>query len=281
MPKELSRVLHIEIERTRERLLARINQKFEVLKQQSQWSTFADFLVRSRCSSSHGMMRSMCKPISAGLYRLVRSENIKAMNAASVINFAANAEGRCQEYARVCNSEVEHPVQVQKLSLLLFDQLQNLHRLGMSVRRWLACAALLHDIAIPQGLKRHHIHGRDTILTAQELPFGIDERIIIALIVRFHRKRHPSEHDHYYRALPHEAQQIVRVLSGIIRIADGLDRDHASSVEDLTVRHTQKTIKIDCRGTALNPTDIRYGQKKSKLCAYVFGKTVFVQETTG
>ena len=38
----------------------------------------------------------------------------------------------------------------KKLSLELFDALQDLHKLGKRERCWLECAAILHDVGLPQ-----------------------------------------------------------------------------------------------------------------------------------
>jgi exopolyphosphatase/guanosine-5'-triphosphate,3'-diphosphate pyrophosphatase len=67
---------------------------------------------------------------------------------------------------------------------------------------------------------------------AERLDLSARDRALVALVSRFHRKRGPSRRRHpEFAALPKPDRRIVRRLSGLLRVADGLDRGHTAVVE--------------------------------------------------
>ena len=57
-----------------------------------------------------------------------------------------------------------------------------------------------------------------------------DEIEIIALLARYHRKSGPKARHPEFARLSNDDQRLVRALSGILRVAIGLDRSHARRV---------------------------------------------------
>jgi exopolyphosphatase/pppGpp-phosphohydrolase len=135
--------------------------------------------------------------------------------------------------AESCDYEEEHAHQVTRLALLLFDELEPLHRLGYEERFLLQCAALLHDIGWIEGQQAHHKTSLRIILDSSLLPFDERERLIVGSTARYHRKALPKEAHTHFAALEPKDQDIVRVLAACLRVADGLDRTHWSVVDDL------------------------------------------------
>ena len=126
--------------------------------------------------------------------------------------------------AKECKYEREHTHQVERLALEIFDQLGRLHKLGRAERFLLRCAAILHDIGWLEGQKGHHKTALRIIMDSPILRFDFPRRRIIGLIARYHRKSLPKEQHTYFRDLDAKDRNIVRKLSGILRVADGLDR---------------------------------------------------------
>ncbi len=151
------------------------------------------------------------------------------------------------QLAQACNFEPAHTYQVTRLALRLFDELQELHRLGSEERFWLHAGCLLHDIGWIEGWKNHHKASLRIILGTSMLPFNGRERLVIGSITRYHRKSLPQpEHDNY-AALNAGDRQSVVILSSFLRLADGMDRSHQSLVQDLSCRVTDKKIAIRCK----------------------------------
>jgi exopolyphosphatase/guanosine-5'-triphosphate,3'-diphosphate pyrophosphatase len=59
---------------------------------------------------------------------------------------------------------------------------------------------------------------------------------VVANIARYHRRSVPQLKHEGFDALSPKDKRIVRILSALLRIADGLDRTHFSVVRTLDVR---------------------------------------------
>jgi exopolyphosphatase/guanosine-5'-triphosphate,3'-diphosphate pyrophosphatase len=181
------------------------------------------------------------------------------------------------EYAKSCNYAKEHSHQVTKLALQLFDNLVVLHRLGPLERSWLHCASLLHDIGWVGGRQEHHKRSRDMIIAAMELPYTGPERMMIGLIARYHRRGLPKDDHKYYSDLGREDKMRVNILAALLRIADGLDRGHVSSVQELSCVLTPERVIVKIK--ALSPTDIecKAGKTKADLLEKFFEREVVIE----
>jgi putative phosphoesterase len=175
--------------------------------------------------------------------------------------------------ARECDYEAAHTHQVTRLSLMLFDELVPLHGLGDDERFYLQCAAMLHDIGWMEGQRRHHKTALRAILSA-DLPFDDRERLIVASIARYHRKALPSTRHDHFAALDAVDRRTVRILGGILRVADGLDRSHLSLVRRLTCTWDDATLTIHARTAARAEPERWAAAKKSDLLADALGREV-------
>jgi len=150
-----------------------------------------------------------------------------------------------REFAERCHSDRRHIEQVRILALSLFDQLAE--RLGADPeeRAILESAALLHDVGQVVSYRKHHKHSYELIMHAEGLHLPPRERHLVALVSRYHWKRGPRKKHQAFGALEPADQDVVRRLSGLLRIADGLDRGHTAIVERLSLVTcpTQLTIR--------------------------------------
>ena len=140
--------------------------------------------------------------------------------------------------------DMKHSEQVRKLSLELFDALQDLHKLGKRERCWLECAAILHDIGLSQGPKAHHKKSLNLILNETQLPFTSIERRVIGNIARYHRKGCPQYKHYNFKSLSRELRRKVTALIGILRLADGLDFSHQSIVQNVEAHVAFENVTI-------------------------------------
>jgi len=149
-----------------------------------------------------------------------------------------------------------HASQVARLSLGLFDQLRELHRLSDRDRRILQAAAWLHDIGGYISYKRHHKHSM-YLIAQSELPgFSEAEVALAAAVARYHRKSEPSPHHSEFTSLKTGDQRRLQVLASILRLADALDREHSATVR--SVRAETKggdvVLRLDGKGDLLLET---------------------------
>jgi exopolyphosphatase/guanosine-5'-triphosphate,3'-diphosphate pyrophosphatase len=144
-----------------------------------------------------------------------------------------------------CNWHKPHSLQVARLSVMLFDQLQPLHGLKPQYRELLEYAALLHNIGEFISISTHHKHSQYIIMNGELRGFSPAEIDIIGNVARYHRKQPPSEKHPLYSQMKPSHKRAVDVLSGILRIANGLERGHRQNVVSITVRIEPEKIVLE------------------------------------
>ena len=103
-----------------------------------------------------------------------------------------NAVDDAATLGRKYNFDEVHARHVAHLASVLFDQLRDLHGLGVRDRRLLAAAAVLHDVGDFVSFKGHHKHSL-YLISRSELPgFTPTDMYLIGNIARYHRKGLPS-----------------------------------------------------------------------------------------
>jgi exopolyphosphatase/guanosine-5'-triphosphate,3'-diphosphate pyrophosphatase len=139
-----------------------------------------------------------------------------------------------REFAERCQSDRRHVEHVRRLALQLFDQLGETLGCGPEEQLLLEAAGLLHDVGQLVSYPKHHKHSYSLITHAERLGLAPRERGLVALISRYHRQTGPRKKHPELAALPPADQAIVRRLSAILRVADGLDRGHSAAVDTVT-----------------------------------------------
>ncbi|WP_041463896.1 Ppx/GppA phosphatase family protein [Pelodictyon luteolum] len=132
-----------------------------------------------------------------------------------------------------CGWNQAHSEQVARISLQMFDGLAPLHGLDGHYRELLEYSALLHNIGTFISISSHHKHSQYIILNGELRGFSPSETAIIANVARYHRKSPPSDKHPGYAFLKAKHRTAVDVLSGILRIANGLERGHRRNVESI------------------------------------------------
>jgi exopolyphosphatase/guanosine-5'-triphosphate,3'-diphosphate pyrophosphatase len=149
------------------------------------------------------------------------------------------------ELAQRCAWDEPHSRLVADLALSLFDQTPDLHGLGEEERELLYLSGLLHDVGAVVGQSAHHKHSLYIIGNAEIEGFTDRELRLMANIARYHRKALPADHHVDYMRLTAGDRQLVRRLGALLRLADGLDLDHAQVVETVRVVDSGRTITLE------------------------------------
>ncbi|MGD9765112.1 MAG: HD domain-containing protein [Candidatus Binatia bacterium] len=154
--------------------------------------------------------------------------------------------------ARHLGETSEHGPRIASLALRIFDQLEGELRVDAGARELLEYAALLHDVGHHIDHANHHRHSYYLITNGELFGFAREELETIGLLARYHRKAPPKATDPQFRALSAKGQHTVRALSGVLRIADALDRSHYGVVRDVTVlrRNGRVTLQLTAAGDA-------------------------------
>jgi len=181
------------------------------------------------------------------------------------------------ELAKSCNYEKGHSHQVTRLALKLFDALETLHRLGDKDKFFLESAGLLHDIGWVNGRQGHHKTARDMIIDSKILSFNPQEKVIIALVARYHRRALPQDSHKYYGDLDTESKNKVCVLAAFLRTADGLDRGHMNVVQDLSCDILAEKIVLRLKANKAPNLEMETGKQKADLLEQVFKRELVIQ----
>ena len=142
----------------------------------------------------------------------------------------------------------DHAFHVKKLSSDIFDQTKGLlHNYTDKEKELLEAAAILHDIGSLVTHNDHHKHSYYLIRHSGLLGFNDEEVELIANIARYHRQNNPKDTHLNFQNLPREHKKIVKELSSILRIAEGLDKGHKCAIKDIEISQNSNKSKLKCK----------------------------------
>ena len=147
--------------------------------------------------------------------------------------------------AHQLDPDASHAETAARLALSLFDQTADLHGLGPAARELLELAAIVHNVGLFVSHSAHHKHTYYVVRHSEQLTgFTERERELLALIARYHRKSHPKPRHDEFAALGEDDREMVRILTGMLRIGIGLDRSHQGLVAavEVEVKGARMTI---------------------------------------
>jgi exopolyphosphatase/guanosine-5'-triphosphate,3'-diphosphate pyrophosphatase len=176
--------------------------------------------------------------------------------------------------AERCDSDEKHGRHVAALSVALFDGTRRRHGLDERERALLEYAALLHDVGHHISYPGHHKHTYYLIKNGDLRGFTPEEVEIVANVARYHRRGHPSKGHASFAALAKPDRRKVRVLAGLLRIADALDRGHRQVVKAVHVREREGTLRIRCQAGADCELELWGVPRRSQLLEEALGVKV-------
>lgn len=137
------------------------------------------------------------------------------------------------ELAKSYNVDLNHAQQVSKISLTIFDELRDIHKLDDQARELLHYAAILHDIGYYISPVKHHKHSYFIIKNSELIGFNEKEINMIANIARYHRKALPKEKHKNLKDFDDDEIRKISILAGILRLSDGLEKTHNALINDI------------------------------------------------
>lgn len=170
-----------------------------------------------------------------------------------------------------------HSRHVANMALTIFDALEKELDLTLQDRELLEYASYLHDIGYYISHSKHHKHALYIIRHSDLKGFKEDEIQIIANVARYHRRSTPKKRHGEYWKMPPPIRKRIKKLSGIIRVADGLDRSHYQNVKDLEVFSEEDHIKINIRTEGEPYLEIWGAERKSDLFKEITGKKLKIE----
>jgi len=149
-----------------------------------------------------------------------------------------------QLLGRKFDYDAQHSMTVARIALELFDATRKLHRLGGNERALLEVAGLVHDVGYSIGMTDHHKHSYYLIKASPIMGLSETQRQIVATIVRYHSRALPKPNHQEFEELDIGQRTIVNRLGPVLRLAEALDREHASNVKKLRIRVGMGKVKL-------------------------------------
>jgi exopolyphosphatase / guanosine-5'-triphosphate,3'-diphosphate pyrophosphatase len=211
------------------------------------------------------------------LYRYIdeQKERIHTFMGNTSRNLRAKAvKNLCEKY----HYKKAHVLKVAEIAASIFDQLQPLHPFGRIERELLRYGAMMHDIGHFINRSGHHKHGQYIIMSSGLQGFSHDEVIILGNIVRYHRKSLPTRDHFHFKVLEQKQRLMVRLLAGILRIADHLDRSHRDLVSGVKLSIENKVVRIKVISTAPADMEIESATAEKDLLEGAIDCTVIIQQ---
>jgi exopolyphosphatase/guanosine-5'-triphosphate,3'-diphosphate pyrophosphatase len=171
-----------------------------------------------------------------------------------------------------------HEEHVAGLCRVLYQALQDEHRLPARYADLLNIAALLHEIGLFVSNRGHHKHSMYLILNSNLFGLGRRDLMTVALVARYHRQAEPRPGHYGYRQLDDEGRIIVAKLASILRVADALDRAHSGRVRDIRCTLGDGQLSIGVPGVADLSLEELALSEKGGLFEKVYGMRIVLNK---
>jgi exopolyphosphatase / guanosine-5'-triphosphate,3'-diphosphate pyrophosphatase len=174
------------------------------------------------------------------------------------------------------DTDLEAKAHVSGLAMQLFDQLKDLHGLDPQARELLYHASLIFDVGLFVNFQGYQKHSRYLILHGGLRGFDNEEILILSHLARYHRKTGPKKRHKKFKKLDKKQRMLVRQLSGLLRIAVGLDKTKNQWVENVYCLIQESRITIRIFGEENLDMEIWEAQRYSDTLSGVLEKEVEV-----
>ena len=179
---------------------------------------------------------------------------------------------RIMDIGNKFNFEKKHAVHVNSIALSIFEQTEGLHNLGKKERKILELSALLHDVGNYISYSKHHKHSYYLILNSDFIGYSSEDIEIASNVARYHRKSLPKKTHENFMKLDEKNQRTVKILAGILRIADALDRTHESKIEKVNITINNNSVIFNIKSKKNILAEKRAFDRKKNLFENIFKK---------
>jgi CHAD domain-containing protein len=157
---------------------------------------------------------------------------------------------RLQAWSSFLDSDVQHSRRVARFAAQLYDGLERIGVLNgnhKDDRELLRAAATVHEVGRVAGNKKHHKKTEEMIVQLRQLVGWRRQDITtMARVARYHRGTLPRPAK--LRDMPLEQRTRIKLLAGILRLANALDADHNASIRRFTVGRSDGFVLVQATG---------------------------------
>ena len=171
---------------------------------------------------------------------------------------------------------IKHSRKVAALAHQIYASLHDYHGLAPACGKLLEAAAYLHDAGHYISDTSHHKHSEYVVRNADLAGFTDHERILIALLCRYHRKAMPQPRHGEYQALSPDERRILLMLIPLLRLADSLDRTNQQLVEHVNIQERGGVLIANIRSHGDSDLDEWAAERLTGVFQQVYGKPLEV-----
>lgn len=171
-------------------------------------------------------------------------------------------------------SDWEQNCHVANLALQIFNQTHKLHEYGDFEREILEFAALLHDIGQFISFRQHHKNSRYIIQQSDPRGFTDEEILLIKHLVRYHCKAKPTKKHKKFKKLAKHHRHIIKLLSGILRIAVALNKTKNQRVKQINCQVLTNKLEIIVSGRENLEVEIWAARRSRQVLAEALKRRV-------
>jgi len=184
-----------------------------------------------------------------------------------------------EQMARRFGVDVRHARKVAALGHTLFVALHRQHGQALAMGRLLEAAAYMHDTGHLISDNGHHKHSAYMVANSDMPGFTNRERMVVAMLCRYHRKSMPSPRHEAFQSLSADEKRTVMMLIPILRLADNLDRSHDQRVEGVVCRIQESGVVLNLRSAADTDLEIWAGESVGEVFRQVYGLPLTLVKT--
>jgi len=173
--------------------------------------------------------------------------------------------------ARKYHADASHARHVHILARKLFSQLKDIHQLNDRDLLLLQVSAIVHEIGITVRPNKHHRHAFYLINASPMVGLTSSEKRLVAIVVRYHRKRTPDIHNEPFSELSEAQQKRVSRLNVLLRLAIALDKERRGNVCAIHMDHSGKLSRLQVEGKGDLLLERWAVQKETSWFKTVFG----------
>ena len=173
---------------------------------------------------------------------------------------------------------IRHAQQVANISVQLFDQLQDLHKLDPHDGLLLRIAAILHETGLFISTRSHHKHSQYIVQNSEIFGLPHDDVATVALIVRYHHGSVPKGSHSQYKDLSMPNKMRISKLAALIRMADALAATHSERGKDIEIRTSRRRVHVHLKNVANAHAERIAMRAKGDLFENIFGLQINLVE---
>ena len=228
------------------------------------WAAITTIIERLNCTDVY----VSC----AGLREGIIYEHIEPQLAVKAVPSALDFS--LKNLSGLYNENEEHAKRVAQLSLSMFEQLRQLHKLPNSYARIVKAAGMLHDIGLKIRYYDHHRHTFYMMLNCNLYGFNHHDRLMAAFIAEFHRKEEPKkDYIKYADILSGEDIEIINKMGVLLRIAESFDRCMSGVVTNVSCDILGDSVIVKTNATMDATLEIKDALTSSTIFKKAYGIT--------